>query len=404
MAEIPKIVGQRLQAMAKATDHPDPNLLAAFTERSLGKRERVQVLEHLAQCPDCRDIVSLAVPEFAAGGAVSVAPARSGWLSWPVLRWGAAAACVVVVGAAVTLHYQGRQSSRPLTAALQMDQPSAAGQLASEASSAAKAPTANLAAQSTSSNENKKAAPPKQLQPPNPQAAARSAPPGTTQFFGVKPSASGSRMSGAGTPSLMAKTANPVREDEPKQTVEVTGATPVIDSEKADAVGSAETAEVVPGRAKDALQESDKKSANGGIGGDMALAKRPMAPAAVAGATQLRAKASFVPRWTLTSDGTLQRSFDSGRTWEAISVSNNTTFRALAANGLDIWVGGTAGALYHSSDAGQRWSQVQPLANGERLTADIIGVEFPDALHGKLTTSNQETWTTEDAGQSWQRK
>ena len=49
-------------------------------------------------------IVAAAQPEDA--GAVSLAPARSGWLSWPVLRWGAAMACVVVVGVAVTIRQE----------------------------------------------------------------------------------------------------------------------------------------------------------------------------------------------------------------------------------------------------------------------------------------------------------
>jgi len=112
----------------------------------------------------------------------------------------------------------------------------------------------------------------------------------------------------------------------------------------------------------------------------------------------------LVPRWTLTSDGTLQRSLDSGATWEAVSVPRQATLRALAANGLDIWVGGSNGALYHSSDAGQHWTQVHPIANGEPLSADIIGVEFTDLQHGTLTTSAKETWVTADAGQSWLKK
>src|SRR5271167_3311888 len=98
MADIPKIVGRRLQAIAKLGDHPDANLLGAFVEKSLGKRARVQVLEHLSRCAGCREIVALAAipPEIA--GAVSVVPASPVWLSWPVLRWGALVACVVVVG------------------------------------------------------------------------------------------------------------------------------------------------------------------------------------------------------------------------------------------------------------------------------------------------------------------
>src|SRR5712692_3430949 len=109
MADVPKIVCQRLQVTAKAGVHPEPDLLAAFAEKSLGGSERLQVLEHLAQCADCREVVSLAMPELEPASTVSAGPARAPWLPWPVLRWGALAACVVVVGAAVTLRHQKRE-------------------------------------------------------------------------------------------------------------------------------------------------------------------------------------------------------------------------------------------------------------------------------------------------------
>ena len=48
MEQLPKIVQQRLSAADKAWVHPDPDLLTAFAERSLTERERVQVLQHLA--------------------------------------------------------------------------------------------------------------------------------------------------------------------------------------------------------------------------------------------------------------------------------------------------------------------------------------------------------------------
>jgi photosystem II stability/assembly factor-like uncharacterized protein len=112
-----------------------------------------------------------------------------------------------------------------------------------------------------------------------------------------------------------------------------------------------------------------------------------------------------VPRWTLTSDGALQRSVDAGQTWQPVPITERTsTFRALAANGLDIWVGGAQGALYHSSDAGQHWTQVQPIANGELLSSDIIGVQFTDLQHGSVTTATKETWNTADAGQTWTKQ
>ena len=103
----------------------------------------------------------------------------------------------------------------------------------------------------------------------------------------------------------------------------------------------------------------------------------------------------------VTSEGMLQRSLDLGRSWQTVQVASQASFRALAASGKDIWVGGSKGALYHSTDAGQHWAQVRPVAAGQTLSDDIVGVEFPDSLHGKLTTASKEIWTTEDGGQIW---
>ena len=111
-----------------------------------------------------------------------------------------------------------------------------------------------------------------------------------------------------------------------------------------------------------------------------------------------------MPRWTLSADGSLQRSFDSGKTWQTIPVASSVVFRALAANDSDIWVGGTAGALYHSSDAGQHWTRITPVADDKSLSADIVALEFSDAQHGKLITANRETWSTSDAGKTWRRQ
>ena len=110
MEPLPKIVQRSLQGQPKAEAHPDPDLLTAFAEKSLNDRERAQVLRHLAECAHCREVLSLAMPEIQP----ALAPGRemSNWLSWPVLRWGALAACVVVVSAAVTLHYERREPMR----------------------------------------------------------------------------------------------------------------------------------------------------------------------------------------------------------------------------------------------------------------------------------------------------
>src|SRR5579864_7819321 len=105
MQNVPQIVRERLRAAPPAVNHPDADALTAFAERSLPDGERAVVLEHLARCGDCRDIVALALPEVDAPRAVPV-PARSGWLTWPALRWGFAAAGLVVIASFGVLEYQ----------------------------------------------------------------------------------------------------------------------------------------------------------------------------------------------------------------------------------------------------------------------------------------------------------
>jgi len=331
MAQIPKIVEQRLRAVATVGEHPDANLLGAFVERSLGKREHVKVLEHLSQCMNCREIVSLSATQPAVADVVSVGSASPSWLSWPALRWGAAVVCVMVVGAAVMLYQQ--QESHPVVS-VAGENPVAPGSFT---------PNGTLGKAVAS------------LQTPKSEPKAALA---------GKPTASGRR----------SNTANSADRNHEKP-FEIADARPV-----------SPFGEIVPGRAKEALAASQ------GVQSEPAMSDEEFF------------EANLAPRWTLSSDGTLQRSLDSGRTWEKIQVSNQTIFRALAANGFDIWVGGASGALFHSSDAGEHWKQVRPVVNGEALADDIIGVEFPDAVHGKLTSSAQEIWITADAGQTWQKQ
>ena len=148
------------------------------------------------------------------------------------------------------------------------------------------------------------------------------------------------------------------------------------------------------------------------------------------------------PLWSISAAGTLQRSFDQGNTWQDVSVSGapvafegrdldisadaqsvkddtaprvkaksagkkdagSPIFRAVIVNGSDVWAGGLNGALYHSADAGNRWTRIVPSSAGSVLTGDIVGIQFPDPQHGKLSTSTAETWITDDSGQTWRKQ
>lgn len=432
MEQLPKIVQRRLQRTAKAGVHPDPDLLTAFAEKALPERERTQLLQHLAECADCRDVISLAVPQEEP--AASGSPARQAWMTWPVLRWGALAACVVVVGAAVTLHYDRQTELAPHLAQKPVSAPS----------------VTSLTVQSETSNQ------------PNQKLAAKIAAPSPFESdrdfrsAGKLAKQNWNREEGS---SAIASTMSGASTSQPEQNHVALGDTTAVSRDKNSAplrelaaaapaappaakaasaepqakertdnfdyaaragneiatveTESAAVAQSAPEEAKDEARTSmsRKKAQNGRAGmlGGLALGDRKTdamsagAAGAGSGATDqlTRAGNKAAPRWTISADGAVQRSFDSGQSWQTIPVAGNVVFRALSANGSDVWAGGTAGALYHSSDAGLHWTQVKPSADGKVLAADIITVEFTDARHGKLTTADHETWTTSDAGETW---
>ena len=121
MTEVPKIVHDRLRAALPDQSvavgfHPDANLLTAFAEQALSSTEREAVLEHLARCGDCRELIALALPAMDTVTAPPVAEAeratasRTGELrprklafAWFSLRWAALAAGVIVAAAVLLL-------------------------------------------------------------------------------------------------------------------------------------------------------------------------------------------------------------------------------------------------------------------------------------------------------------
>jgi hypothetical protein len=93
--------------------HPDAEVLSAFAEQALDERERGEVLEHLAGCGRCRQVVALA--SEAAGAEVSArrhAPVRPRvWFR----SWGLALAPVAAIAAtaviAISVHERNVERS-----------------------------------------------------------------------------------------------------------------------------------------------------------------------------------------------------------------------------------------------------------------------------------------------------
>ncbi len=443
MEQLPKIVQQRLRTSGKPAAHPDANVLAAFAERALSERERAQVLTHLADCAGCRETVSLAGSALEADAEAPARVPASRWLSWPVLRWGALAACAVVVGAAVTLHYEWRTErrfdvARPVSTApdhsadvsagseesgpvnqklaakmpppspvqTYSDLPRASKLARSQADDAAVGPVAGWKEKQLEKAQIAVNKPPAALPGSNEvgRADALKAEPERSAVAGQLAAAP------APAPNSEAKPASP--ELQAREQDELTSR-PSVSSEtvtvQAEAIQAQTATASVRAKSKDeARRDSGKKvqTAAGAASGGVALGDRKLD----SNTAELRSRqvlqeknAAAKPStlWSVSPSGALQRSLDAGRNWLTIPVASNVFFRALAVNDADVWAGGNAGSLYHSVDGGEHWTQVKPAARGKALTDDIVQVEFSDPLHGRLRTASRETWSTGDGGATW---
>jgi len=426
MRDLPKIVRDRLNSTSAqsgshpALGHPDADLLTAFAEHSLPERERERLIQHLANCAECREVVTLAQPHLEHVTAVLHSP---GWLSWPVLRWGTVLALVVVVGAAVFLRHDSRPASQPYKVEMetrtasrdQSNQPAVSGTLAKQPG-VTETPTNELKNTLDSRREkdtgSKTATVDSKMRIKEVDGRSRAdkiPAPSTDELksnYGVAAPA-GAELAAAPPPALLDKKADQENQQaQDKQVKPYSAANAVQETVTANSAAPAIKAEeVVPGKAKEPLSKSRTDEGAGTAGGSIGMLSRAVTDSA----RPQNRRVAFqnlilpIPRWTISVDGSLERSLDAGKTWQKITVDDHAAFRAVSALAPDVWAGAAGGVLYHSVDAGEHWTRIKPAVNGSSLTADIVSLEFTDPQHGKLTTANSETWTTTDAGQTWQK-
>jgi hypothetical protein len=485
MQNVPKIVRERLRAATPAVNHPDADVLTAFAERSLPELERAGVFEHLARCGDCRDIVALALPAtepVETGVSRSTSSAASGWLTWPVLRWGFVAAGVVAIASLGILQYQRRiqpatmasrqtphlevAANEPKKAIAQFVAPAPAEKRDKLQSPAAPAFTDSVDGAKAIVLEKKSIAGKSiekdrlerkstifgRAEPSAPTPPARGGSMGAT-IGGPLPH--GPRLANQWTQQNaiqnQAAVPAPPAADAKQQAAAQASANMRVPAASEAVEVESQTAQLnTEGRNLETLKIQDLPAAQQPPGEDYALAhvdkaKPAMttqspksAPSAPATTGAMLYSGAPIPRWTITSAGGLQRSFDQGNSWQDVDVSASTasfngatdlesvaktsrakvkdadqalkreatppTFRAVAASGADVWAGGSAGTLFHSLDGGNHWTRVVPATGGTFLTGDIVSLQFPDPQHGKVSTSTAEVWTTSDDGQTWRKQ
>lgn len=441
MSEIPKIVRQRLQQADNASvSHPDANMLSAFAESSLPPPERSAVLDHLSYCAECREVLALALPAMEAAQAVLPVPRKSR-LSWPTLRWAFVSAGIVALSVFGFVEYGHRDDSlkvaknSPPPAVIQRDQSVAAPAVRAErsANEERSQPTAAVSAppERERHEPRQETELAKDASAPAVHGSLAHGPRQISQF----------QQQNANTFQIPARVQNA---PEAKQELRPPTATGGSGASEMVEVQSPSIQLDVQSQATDSVLAANKPTPQplspSASDGEVSRAKSaPAAPPAQALSSALETQGRafqalhlITPTWTVNS-GRLQRSLDQGQTWQDVNVTASAdtgasaelaisaskagktrkdkkamsmapVFRAVAANGEDVWAGGTAAALYHSSDGGAHWARVVPAWQSATLSGDILSLEFADAQNGRISTSAGEVWTTADNGQSWKKQ
>jgi hypothetical protein len=397
MIEVPKIVQDRLRAALPERDlsdtamvdmvHPDANLLAAFTEQALLAAERDRILQHLALCEDCREVMALALPGAEVVAAPTVGEAEPGrviristkarggglgMLTRPSMRW-AALAAGVVIAASVLLVRPGKlnqpvaPSSNHQTATIASTTAPPGSSLPVGSSSSDRLVRDNAvrdASDDARSNSGKllsKKEPPHRL-----KTGRASAPPSTGENETVETSGDIALVSPLVTSGLMARNEMPAIE-----------------------------------RAKPALPENTAQYAEANGPQTDQPASRPVT--AQTGAPANPSLAQNVT-WAITS-GALQRSLDNGQNWQNALRADHLLL-CYASHGQDVWAGGQSGTIFRSVDGGITWAQVKPSFKDQVLSSDISRIEILGAVDGTeiiaISTGDHERWSSVDSGNTWQ--
>jgi hypothetical protein len=414
MTEVPKTVCDRLQGLQRtAQAHPDAELLAGFAERALSPDERDGILEHLAVCGDCREVVTLALPAGAVSAPIGIetetdqslgipAKAGNGWIGSPALRWAALATGVAVAASVLLLHPKNLNQAM-LTSEKQpattIAQPSEHSQIAASTDG-----ISNKAMPDEARPEPGQL--PDKLNPR--QASARSPRPSHGMLAANnarKPPAMGKLPTAPGTRAQAGYRAP--ANGSTSETFATSAESNLMAQNDAPAI---EKAKQVP-LAIQAQASTEQRASDAGAASDApplksldtaGLSLNPMS------ADQMSARAGA---WSIT-EGRLQRSVDSGQSWQS-ALHTDRPLLCYAAHDEDVWAGGQAGILYHSSNGGLTWMQVRPWINSQQLSSDITHLELRDNLgNGKprppqeiiVSTSNNEIWTSIDGGTTWDKK
>jgi hypothetical protein len=388
---IRKLVSERLRTQAPAT-HPDTDVLAAFAENALGRGERDEVVAHLADCQECREVLYVSLPHADHPQTVlSFNPNRARWLR---LRWATFVGLAGIVTALFTVRYEFLTTrNHPSSATL--GQP-----VSTYAKVVEEKPTAENDRTGPPVEARKAAPAPPRLDKERPELKTMHAKPAAGLDFDqsgqvhLRPQAAPPAQAESSFHATDIASNNVALASDDTKKAQVGGVGGVAPSDALEAAQApAAIGRPFPIRAASAALQGEAKSVAVKDGTVTTNLRREKAAAYTGMASPFD--------WTLSPEGVVLRSSDRGKTWQPLGSFKAGPFTALSSVGAHVWVGGKNGALYHSDDSGQSWHEITPSAGDRLLKTSVTHIEFPDPLNGTVSTVDGERWTTADGGLTW---
>lgn len=373
-----------LKELAKATSagpHPDADLLTAFAEGTLLQREKQEVLEHLAACADCREVIAIAAstPTVIGPAAVRLRPARRPIRIW--LPWAGIATALLVVSTSILLYQQraAHQSSTVAKDTITQAPPLMTAPPAQPMSAADQ----QTQARRDELDRRAKKAPSAAAAPPVPAVAI--------------PQSEGSvRVETGKEPSQQAQTNDALQNQ--------LAASPDARNQQ-QALGEGGNGMRQARNEKD-LQSNQAMS--------QSAANQAQAPTTVQGNSaafvqlepqreMAKAEAGIAgvarPHWHINVAGQPERSYGNG-IWQPVLPQESTRMRVISVFGNQVWIGGDHTRLYRSTDDGSVWTLVAlPEKNGTDHSIVHIRFEAPGTI--TIEASDGLTWTSHDHGATW---
>lgn len=337
------VLRRELARSQNAGPHPDADLLTAFEEGTLSKRERDQLIEHLAVCAECRDVLNLAVssaPESATNEVVQVAtrPAHPPLRTW--FPWVAVAATGIVIVSSAILVREQRQNHREHSEN-----------------------NADLVAKTTV---------------PAPALPDKPAPTTQTDLKATRKKSA---------PIPAPKVAPPSQ----KSPDTMAAYSPQARAEEAQ--GLQPNPAPIAGPVAGGISQA--QGANRALSTPSPLAFSNASQASVQ--TEDSSNRAARPQWRINALGQAERSYGGGA-WQVALPEEK--MHVVAVFGNEVWTGGEKQRLFHSSDDGTTWNSVTlPARDGRGHT--ITHIRFQTPKEGTVEAEDGGSWITTDGGKTW---